>query len=186
MTFRNTTRNWGALSKALHWIIVILIITQFVIASRAHNLPRGPALLEAWGWHKSFGMTILMLAVIRLAWRWMNPVPDLTAETRPWERVLARLSHVLLYGLIFALPLTGWLMSSAKNYPVSWFKIFQWPDLVAPDPAFSELMESTHHVLVKVLLAVALLHIAGALKHHFIDKNDVLKRMLPFGTGKDQ
>ena len=184
MRFRNTTRSWGALSKALHWIIVILIILQFFMASRANGLPRGPALIEAWGWHKSFGMTILMLAVVRLVWRWLNPTPDLKSETKPWERVLASISHVLLYGLIFALPLTGWMMSSAKNFPVSWFKIFQWPDLVAPDPNLSELMESAHHVLVKVLLVVALLHIAGALKHHFIDKNDVLKRMLPFGGVK--
>jgi cytochrome b561 len=184
MTFRNTKRTWGSFTKALHWIIVILIITQFVLASRANSLPRGPALIEAWGWHKSVGMTIFMLAVVRLLWRWMNPVPDLTAETRPWERVLAKVSHVLLYTLIFAVPLTGWLMSSAKNFPVSWFHLFQWPNLVAPDPAFSRSMESAHKLLIAVLVVVALLHIAGALKHHFIDRNDVLKRMLPFGRVK--
>jgi len=180
MTFRNTTRSWGALTKALHWIIVILIIAQFLIASRAHSLPRGPALIEAWGWHKSIGMTIFMLAVIRLVWRWMNPVPDLSAEIQPWERTLAKISHVLLYALLFAVPLTGWMMSSAKNFPVSWFSLFQWPDLVAPDPSLSKILETTHETLVKVLFVVALLHIAGALKHHFMDKNDVLKRMLPF------
>jgi cytochrome b561 len=184
MTFRNTTRSWGALTKALHWIIVILIITQFFFASRAHDLPRGPALIEAWGWHKSIGMTVFLLAIVRLVWRWMNPVPDLTAETQPWERTLAKISHVLLYALIFAVPLTGLLMSQAKNFPVSWFHLFQWPDLVTPDPALSESMESTHKILVKVLVGVALLHIAGALKHHFIDKNNVLKRMLPFGGVK--
>ncbi|HEU4778966.1 MAG TPA: cytochrome b [Steroidobacteraceae bacterium] len=184
MTFRNTTRSWGALTKALHWIIVILIIVQFFIASRAHDLPRGPALIEAWGWHKSVGMTIFMLAIIRLVWRWMNPVPDLTAETRAWEHTLAKISHVLLYALIFAVPLTGWLMSSAKNFPVSWFSLFQWPDLIAPDRALSESMESAHKILVKVLVGVALLHAAGALKHHFIDKNNVLRRMLPFSRIK--
>jgi len=184
MSFRNTKSSWGAPSKALHWIIVILIILQYVLAMWAESLPRGPRLIEAWGWHKSFGMTILMLAVLRLLWRFLNPTPDLTAETKPWERVLAKLSHLLLYGLIFAMPLTGWIMSSAKNFPVSWFKLFQWPDLVGPDPDFSKLMESTHHALFKVLLVVALLHIAGALKHHFVDKNDVLKRMLPFGGVK--
>jgi cytochrome b561 len=184
MSFRNTKSSWGALSKALHWIVVILIILQFVLAAWAKSLPRGPGMVEAWGWHKSFGMTILMLAVIRLTWRLVNPTPDLTAETKPWERVLAKISHLLLYGLIFAMPLTGWMMSSAKNFPVSWFKVFQWPDLVAPDPDFSRLMESTHHALFKVLVVIALLHIAGALKHHFIDKNDVLKRMLPFSGVK--
>ena len=183
MTFRNTTRSWGTLSKALHWLIVLLIITQWVIAERADEL-KGLAKLETLGLHKSFGMTILMLAIIRLVWRWMNPVPDLSNETKPWERVLARISHVLLYALIFAMPLTGWMMSSAKNYPVSWFKLFQFPDLVQPSEQMFEQLKDLHHLLFKVLVGVALLHIAGALKHHFIDKNDVLKRMLPFGGVK--
>src|SRR5262245_22369319 len=133
MSLRNTTRSWGTLSKSLHWIIVLLIINQWVIAEYADGLPVGIAKLQAMAWQKSFELTILALDVVRLVWRWMNPVPDLSSETRPWERVLANLSHVLLYALIFALPLTGWMMSSAKNFPVSWFKLFQVPDLVAPN-----------------------------------------------------
>ena len=86
--------------------------------------------------------------------------------------------------LIFAMPLTGWLMSSAKNFPVSWFSLFQLPDLVAPSEQLFRQMRSLHHMLFAVLVVVALLHIAGALKHHFIDRNDVLKRMLPFGGVK--
>ena len=184
MSFRNTTRSWGALSKALHWIVVILIITQWIIAERADALPNGLAKLEALAWHKSFGMTIFMLAALRLLWRLVNPTPDLTAETKPWERMLAKVSHVLLYALIFAMPLTGWMMSSAKNFPVSWFKLFQFPDLVAPSEATFQRMHDLHGLLFATLVVVALLHIAGALKHHFIDKNDVLKRMLPFGRVK--
>jgi len=181
MTFRNTTRSWGSLSKALHWIIVLLIINQWVIAERAADLPKGPALFAALWWHKSLGITILMLAVLRLVWRWMNPVPDLTAETKPWERVLAKVSHLLLYALIFAMPLTGWMMSSAHSYSVSWFGLLTLPNLVAPDPGLSEQLEDLHGLLFNVLVAVAVLHVAGALKHHFIDRNDVLRRMLPFG-----
>lgn len=183
MTFRNTQHSWGSLSKALHWIIVVLIINQWVIAERAEELKFSEK-IAMLGWHKSFGMTILALAVIRLIWRWMNPVPELIAETRPWERVLAKISHLLLYGLIFAMPISGWLMSSAKNTPVSWFKLFQIPDLVAPDKAFGASMDNLHHLLFKVLVVVAALHIAGALKHHFIDRNDVLRRMLPFTGDK--
>jgi cytochrome b561 len=164
----------------LHWLVVLMIVTQWLIAERADSLPLGMAKLEALAWHKSIGLTVLMLAVIRLAWRLMNPVPDLTAETRPWERALAKLSHLLLYGLIFALPLSGWLMSSAKNYPVSWFKLFQFPDLVAPDEQLFQQMRDLHHLLFGALVVVTLLHVAGALKHHFIDRNDVLRRMLPF------
>ena len=183
MPFRNTTRSWGSLSKAFHWLIVLLIINQWWIAERADDL-KGLAKLEALGTHKSFGMTILMLAVLRLLWRLMNPTPELTSETKPWERALARISHVSLYVLIFAMPLTGWMMSSAKNYPVSWFKLFQFPDLVAPAEQTFHQMQDLHHLLFKVLVGVALLHVAGALKHHFIDRNDVLKRMLPFGGVK--
>jgi cytochrome b561 len=184
MTIRNTTRSWGALSKTLHWLIVLLIINQWVIAERADALPLGAAKLQALSWHKSFGMTIFALAIIRLVWRWLNPVPTLDGLAKGWERMLAHLSHLLLYGLIFAMPLTGWLMSSARNFPVSWFGIFQFPDLVGPDKGLFESMNGLHHTLFAALVIVALFHIAGALKHHFIDKNDVLKRMLPFGGVK--
>jgi len=180
MPFRNTKRAWGSLSKALHWLIVLLIINQWLIAERAEDLT-GFQKFTALNWHKWFGMTIFMLAIVRLVWRIANPVPDLTEETKPWERVLAKVSHFLLYTLIFAMPLTGWIMSSAKAYGVSWFNVFQFPDLVGKNERLYEIMRDTHHALFKVLVATALLHAAGALKHHFIDRNDVLRRMLPFG-----
>ncbi|HEX6638821.1 MAG TPA: cytochrome b [Steroidobacteraceae bacterium] len=181
MTIRNTTRSWGAISKTLHWLIVLLIINQWVIAQRAEAVTDLGDKIFVLGMHKSFGMTIFALAIIRLVWRWLNPVPTLDGVTRSWERVLAHISHLLLYGLIFAMPLTGWLMSSARNFPVSWFGVFQLPDLVAPDKPLYERMNDLHHTLFAVLVCVALLHVAGALKHHFLDRNDVLKRMLPFG-----
>ena len=180
MNFRNTTRSWGAVSKTLHWLIVLLILNQWVIAARADALPLGSAKLQALALHKSFGMTILALAVVRLVWRWLNPVPTLDGLAKNWERALANVSHVLLYALIFAMPLTGWMMSSARNFPVSWFKLFQFPDLVAPSDDLFHRMNDLHHLLFSVLVVVAALHVAGALKHHFIDRNDVLRRMLPF------
>lgn len=181
MALRNTTRAWGALSKSLHWLIVVLILGQWALMQRAESLPLGTAKLQAINWHKSLGMTILALAVLRLVWRLLNPVPSLANVTRPWERALATTSHVLLYALLFAMPLTGWLMSSARNYPVSWFGQFQFPDLVEPSQALYRWFDDLHHTLFTVLVCVALLHAAGALKHHFIDRNEVLKRMLPFG-----
>ncbi len=185
MTLRNTTHAWGTLSKALHWLIVLLIILQYFIAQRAEELPLGLAKLQAYGWHKSFGMTILMLAVLRLTWRLLNPTPALAPVTRPWERVLAHLSHLMLYGLIFAMPISGWLMSSARNFTVSWFNLFQFPNLVGRDEVLYEATKDLHHLLFKVLIVVAALHVAGALKHHFIDRNDVLRRMLPFVKVRD-
>ena len=182
MTFRNTTRAWGSLSKSLHWIIVLLILGQPLIAMYADSLS-GPAKIAPLALHKSLGITILALAIVRLVWRWLNPVPS-TDGLAKWERVLARLSHVALYALIFAMPLTGWMMSSARNFPVSWFNFVQLPDLVAPNRGTYDLMHDLHGALFAALVGVALLHVAGALKHNFIDKNDVLKRMLPFGGVK--
>ena len=184
MNFRNTTRAWGVVSKTFHWVIVLLILAQWLIAERADDLPNGLAKLQTLALHKSIGMTVLMLAIVRLVWRWANPVPTLDGVTRGWERLLAHVSHVALYALNFAMPLTGWLMSSAHNYPVSWFHLFQWPDLVQPDHELSERLEWLHKLLFKVLVGVAALHVLGALKHHVVDRNEVLKRMLPFGGVK--
>jgi len=184
MNFRNTTSAWGALSKTFHWVIVLLIIAQWVIAERADDLPNGLAKLQTLALHKSIGITVFMLALLRLVWRWANPVPTLDGMARTWERRLATLSHVLLYGLIFAMPISGWLMSSAHAYSVSWFHIFQLPDLVQPDHELAEQLEDLHKLLFKVLVGVAVLHALGALKHHVIDRNTVLKRMLPFGGVK--
>jgi cytochrome b561 len=184
MKFRNTIRAWGAVSKTLHWLIVLMIIAQWVIAERADDLPNGLAKLQTLALHKSIGMTVFMLAIIRLVWRWANPVPSLDGQAKGWERIAANLSHLALYALIFAMPISGWLMSSAHAYSVSWFHLFQWPDLVQPDHELSESLESLHKLLFKILVGVAVLHALGALKHHFADRNEVLKRMLPFGGVK--
>ena len=184
MNFRNTTRAWGAVSKTFHWVIVLLIIAQWVIAERADDLPNGMAKLQTLALHKSIGMTVFMLALLRLVWRWSNPVPTLDGVTKSWERMLAGLSHVLLYALIFAMPISGLLMSSAHAYSVSWFHLFQWPDFVKPDHELAERLEWLHKFLFKVLLGVAVVHVLGAFKHHVLDRNEVLKRMLPFGGVK--
>ncbi len=180
MSFRNTARSWGSFSKLLHWIIVALIIVQIVLAQIADNLPLGPKMLATLARHKSIGMTILGLALVRLVWRWLNPTPELPATMKPWERRLANTGHFALYFCIFAIPLSGWMMSTAKNYPVSWFNLFQFPNLVGPNEAVYEFMHDAHETLVGVMLAVVVLHVLGALKHHFIDRDTVLRRMLPF------
>ena len=93
-------------------------------------------------------------------------------------------THVAFYVLLFAMPLTGWLMSSAKNYSVSWFGLFTWPNLIAKNETAFDLLRSTHHILSYVLFAIAVLHILAALKHHFWNKDDVLLRMLPLAESK--
>jgi cytochrome b561 len=174
-----STERYGAVAQLLHWIVAALIVTQFVLANLAEDLPLGAAKFAMLARHKSVGMTILMLAILRLLWRIGHAPPPLPAAMPQYERRLARITHVLLYALLFAMPLSGWLMSSAKNFPVSWFGLFAWPNLIAPDPVKFDFFKELHEVLATTLFAVALLHIAAALKHHFYDKNEVLRRMLP-------
>ncbi|HZF14851.1 MAG TPA: cytochrome b [Steroidobacteraceae bacterium] len=179
MPLRNSIDRYGAAAQALHWLIVVLVIVQVTIALRAAGMPFGPGKAIALAWHKSFGMTILMLAVLRLLWRLANPVPSLPATMKSYEKGLAHVSHYLLYILLFAMPLSGWVMSAAHNYPVSWFHLFTWPSPVAPDHELAEKMEDVHEALAWTLGAVVTAHVLAALWHHFVRKDDVLQRMLP-------
>ncbi len=179
MTIRNTTRRWGVIAQLLHWLIVLLVIAQFTLALLADDLPAGMKKLILLSRHKSIGITILVLACLRLGWRWANPTPTLPTTLKPYERLLARGTHLLLYVLLLAIPLTGWMMSSARGFPVSWFGFLQLPDLVPKDRALYEVLLTTHETLAWTLAAVVALHVGAALKHHFMLKDDVLRRMLP-------
>jgi cytochrome b561 len=119
--------------------------------------------------------------VLRLLWRWVNPTPPLPSNLKPHERFLARFTHAALYVLLFAMPLTGWTMSSARGFPVSWFNLFELPDLVPKSTALYNTLVATHAVLACSLAVVVALHVAGAVKHHFVLRDDTLRRMLPFG-----
>ena len=179
MPSRSSPSRYSAVAQTLHWVIAALIVTQFVLAYAADDLPIGIHKLALLARHKSFGMTILMLAILRLSWRLRNPPPALPSGMTRVEQVLARTTHVAFYVLLFAMPLTGWMMSSAKNYSVSWFGLFTWPNLIGKNESAFEALRSTHHLLSYLLFAIAVLHILAALKHHFWDKDDVLRRMLP-------
>jgi cytochrome b561 len=179
MQLKNDLSRFGAVAQLFHWTIVVLIVTQFGLALRAESLPNGPAKIGVLAQHKSVGITIFALAIVRLAWRLMNPVPPQPTSMPRWQQIAAHVSHVALYSLILIIPLLGWFMSSARNFPVSWFGLFTLPDLVSPSrPAF-EFFRAAHETLAITLLVLALVHIAAALKHHFIDHDDVLRRMLP-------
>jgi len=180
MPIQESRARYTAVAQAFHWIIAALIVVQFTLAWTADDLPLGMHKLALLARHKSFGMTVLMLAVLRLGWRLFNPAPPLPEGMSKIETFLARATHMAFYVLLFAMPVTGLLMSSAKNYSVSWFGMFTWPNLIAPNERWFDILRSTHEVLSYVLFAVAILHILAALKHHFWNKDDVLKRMLPF------
>jgi cytochrome b561 len=171
---------YGVSAQLFHWVIAALIVTQFVLARLSWDLPLGARKLALLARHKSVGMTILMLAILRLAWRLRHSAPPLPPAMRRFERRAARATHALFYALLFAMPLTGWMMSSAKNYSVSWFGLFTWPNLIGKNEHAFNFLRSTHDLLSYLLFAIAVLHILAALKHHFWDRDDVLVRMLPF------
>lgn len=179
MRLKNDESRYGAVAQVFHWTIVVLIVTQFVLANKAEHLPRGAAQLATLAQHKSVGITILALAILRLIWRWLNPVPAPPSSMPHWQRVAARVSHVALYILLLCVPVLGWFMSSARNFPVSWFGLFTLPDFIAPNRAAFELLRAAHVICATTLGVLALVHIAAALKHHFVDHDDVLRRMLP-------
>jgi cytochrome b561 len=171
---------YGVSAQLFHWVIAALIVTQFVLARLSWDLPLGARKLALLARHKSVGMTILMLAILRLAWRLRHSAPPLPPAMRRFERRAARATHALFYALLFAMPLTGWMMSSAKNYSVSWFGLFTWPNLIGKNEHAFNFLRFTHDLLSYLLFAIAVLHILAALKHHFWDRDDVLVRMLPF------
>jgi cytochrome b561 len=179
MQWRNTDSYYGLVAQLLHWSVVVLILTQFTLAMIFHDMPLG---LEKIAWivrHKAVGMTILGLACIRLLWRLFNPVPALPAGMKPYERWGAHASHALLYILIFAIPLSGWIMSSLAGIPVGYFGLFEIPVLMPADKTLVETSKQVHGILNFILVITACLHIGAAFYHHGFKKDDVLLRMLP-------
>lgn len=165
---------------ALHWAVALLIFFAWPLGVYMGDLPLSPQKLQYFSWHKWAGVTVFMLALIRLAWRAGHPPPGLPTAMPEWQRKAAIGLHHLLYLLILVIPITGWLMSSAKGFQTVWFGVLPLPDLLGKDKALGELLEEVHETLNMVLLALVLAHVAAALKHHLVDRDDVLTRMLPF------
>ena len=183
MSLRNTPTSYGSVAKLLHWSIVVLIITQVVLGISADDLPNGLRKLQLLAWHKSFGMLILILAVVRLAWRFGNPVPAPPADMPRWQQFAAVGTHRLLYLLILLQPISGWLVVSTAGRPASFFGWFAFPALAAENHDLHETLEGVHEALFNALVVVAVVHVAAALYHHVLLKDDTLRRMLPF-TGR--
>jgi len=182
MQWRNTADSYGSLAKFLHWTIVVLIIAQYFIAESAEELPDGLEKLSLISWHKSFGMFVLVLALVRIAWRLANRGAPVPVPMPRSQQIAAAAGHGLLYLLILAQPLTGWAMSSAANYPVTLFGWFQFPALVGANHDLHEILEEVHEATFYALVIVATIHAAAALYHHFWMKDDTLRRMLPFSA----
>lgn len=176
---RNTAAAWGAVAKLFHWCIATLIFVQFALGWIAASWHLSPTQLELFVWHKSIGMLILLLVALRLLWRLVNPAPGLPPDTPPLERAAARASHGLLYLLMLAMPLSGWVINSAAKIPFRVFWLFPLPPIVAPNKGLEELAKQVHFILFILIATIVALHVAAALRHHYVKRNEILVRMLP-------
>lgn len=184
MNLKNTDQSYGTVAKGFHWLIALLIIGMIAMGFIMVGLNMSPDKIKIIGWHKSTGITILILASIRLGWKMANTSPLLPDSMKIVEKWLAHAGHAMLYLLMFAMPLTGWIMSSAAGFPVSVFGLFTLPNLVAPDNTLKAQMIDLHEMLAWVLIVMITLHVLAALLHHFYHKDNVLVRMLPFAKEK--
>ena len=165
---------------ALHWLAAILIFAAFPLGLIMSDLPLSPLKLKLISYHKWLGVSVFLLAAARLAWRATHTPPPLPDVMPAWQRRAASGLHFLLYLLLFAIPLSGWLMSSAKGFQTVYFGVLPLPDLIGKDKALGDALQEVHEMLNYGLLALVSAHVAAALKHQFIDRNGILARMLPF------
>lgn len=175
----STSVRYTSTAIFLHWLMALGLIGTLSLGLYMQELPFSPSKLQFYSWHKWAGITLLLLAIVRLAWRLSHPAPALPAEMGAPSKLGAHAIHWLLYLLMLAIPISGWLMSSAQGFSVMWFGIVPLPDLVASNPDLGSLLTKVHITLNYLLMASIVAHVGAALFHHFIKKDTVLKRMLP-------
>lgn len=179
MALRNTQDSWGSVTKFLHWLIALLVLFMVVLGLTMGLFPK-PFKYTLYAIHKSTGITILFLMLVRLAWRFMNPTPKFPNHIPNWQQKAAHASHTLLYAILILMPLSGWIMSTAGGHPT---KVWWWLVINAPgipkDKAISHTAGDIHEFLAWTLVAVLVIHIAAALMHHIKHKDNILKRMMP-------
>lgn len=164
---------------SLHWLIALLIVAAFGLGLVMTDIPGlTPTKLKYYSWHKWLGVTVFALACARLLWRRVNAPPP-PVSMPAWQAKAADAAHILLYVLLFAVPLSGYFYSLAAGVPVVYLGVLPLPVLIGPDPALKPILKTVHYVLTMTLAAGVLVHAGAALKHHFIDRDGVLKRMLP-------
>ena len=170
---------YGPIAQTLHWVIAAMIFAMFGLGYYMEDLPLGQQKLELYSLHKSLGITIFTLAILRLLWRLTHPAPPLPAHMAEWEKTAAHVNHFAIYALIFVQPTIGFLQSNAANFPVVVWDTIPLPALIGTNEALGEQLAALHSIVGNVLAVLILIHIAAALRHHFIVKDDVLRRMLP-------
>ena len=166
----------------LHWLIAVLIVLNFVLANMADDLPKAEA-AGIMANHKAIGITVLLLTLVRIAWRFVHPMPPLVETLKAWEAAVAKVTHWLFYFLMLAIPVAGWGLHSAASggKPVSVFGLFSMPALpVGHDKPTAEMFYETHEITATLMFLLIVLHVGAALKHQFFDKDGTMRRMLPW------
>lgn len=182
MTLKNTARRWGSVSQALHWLIALLILLLGIVGLSMGELPKTPKYFWVYTAHKSLGISVLALVVVRLGWRLYAGTPEPEPGTPTWQERIASATHWLLYALIFAIPLSGWLYDSASGLrPFHWFGLFEMPKLSPPDEQLRVLSHFAHEWGFWLLIAMVLAHAGAAFYHHLFQRDATLARMLPQG-----
>ncbi|MBS0461740.1 MAG: cytochrome b [Proteobacteria bacterium] len=177
MSLRPAQR-WSRVSQALHWLIGLLILGMGVLGLTMVQMDPSMAKLKVYALHKSIGLTVLMLVALRLLWRSAHEAPA-PAPMPAWQRIGAATVHTALYLLMFAMPLSGWIYNSASNFPLQWFGWLQMPSVWSPDPTAKQVAHAIHEYGFWLLMALVALHAGAAVKHHVVDKDETLRRMLP-------
>ncbi|MCW5588446.1 MAG: cytochrome b [Legionellales bacterium] len=181
MALRNTPESYGVLAKFFHWSVSSLIILMLIAGFIMVNLDNTPMQSTVYFFHKAFGLLILGLVVLRIVWTLSNPKPRLPAKLPMPLKIVAHLSHLLLYLAILAMPICGLLLSTYAGHPPSFFGLFTVTLPLAKDKALAELFGNLHSVFAFVIIGLLVLHVSAALVHHFIFKDNTLKRMAPCG-----
>lgn len=179
--FLNSVGAYGIIAQVLHWGVAALIFVQLPLGLYAASLPVSLARLQWLSYHKSLGLTILALVLLRLLWRWIDAPPPLPAMLARWERRAALAMHRALYIVPLLAMLAGWLYSSAAGLTINWFGVLLIPDLIAKNTGLAPLFKELHHILVGLLALLLIGHIGAAARHALVLRDDVMQRMLPAG-----
>lgn len=179
MPVRNTDTAWGSVSIGLHWLVVLLVLVGATIGLVMDEMPNSVAKIQVFALHKSLGLTVLALMLLRLAWRLVGGRPAALAGTARWQSATATITHWLLYAALVAMPLSGWLYNSASNFPLRWFGLVRVPPLSGRDPDLKEFAHEAHETIFWIIIALVLLHVGAALWHHLVRRDATLDRMLP-------
>jgi cytochrome b561 len=180
MTSHAPSRSYSRTAIALHWLIALLMICGFYLGWIMTDIPGfTPTKLKYVSWHKWIGVTVFVLAVLRLIWRATHEAPPMPAMPA-WQKAAAHATHALLYVLMVAIPFTGYFFSSAAGVQVVYLGVLPLPTIIGPDHALKAVLRTAHIALNYTLLALFAMHVLAALKHQFVERDGLLARMIPF------